>query len=222
MTTARCRSPTTTACRPRARRSIARATRSSRSTLPAGHRRRGARCCAIDDGLARGAPRRPCRTASQALVDALVDGFAVPPVDVRVLAVRPSDVRRRAARAVRARRGAARARASRCGCAPRRRSRWSRSARSCARSCTSCCITSTTSTSSCAETFHTEGFYKRESSLANALFAARRHRRAGPVRRQRRAANRGRIRALPEERCNPPVRPRRARLGAFHHRNRAR
>ena len=49
------------------------------------------------------------------------------------------------------------------------------------------------------ETFHTEGFYKRESSLANALFAqenARPSRRRRPHRRQPRVAQPGRLTLL--------------------------
>jgi len=45
---------------------------------------------AIDDGLARG-DRGAVQKGSQSLVDALVDGFGVPQIGVRVLAVRPSD-----------------------------------------------------------------------------------------------------------------------------------
>ncbi len=50
-------------------------------------------------------------------------------------------------------------------------SRSSRSSRSCAPSCTSSLHHLDYELFALEETFHTEGFYKRESSLANALFA---------------------------------------------------
>ncbi len=71
------------------------------------------------------------------------------------------------------------------------------------------------------ETFHTEGFYKRESTLVNALLRRRARCDAGratPLEpdgpRDRVARRWGRIAALPEERCNrTAVAPRPARLG---------
>ena len=66
-----------------------------------------------------------------------------------------------------------------------------------------------------AETFHTEGFYKRESSLSQR--ALRRQRL--PAARTPRTAESGRIAALPEERCNPRMR---GPGSGFPHCNRAR
>ena len=118
----------------------------------------------------------------QTLIDALVDGFAVPPVDVHVLAVRPSDIDgelhglyepdeelpHRAHHA--------------SGCAPRRRSRWSRSGRSCGRVVHEFLHHLDYEHFKLPETFHTEGFYRRESSLANALLGrGRRARTTSPV-----------------------------------------
>lgn len=51
----------------------------------------GHRVSGIREGLAR-AHRPTVQKDAQALIDALVGGFIVPPVDVRVLAARPSDV----------------------------------------------------------------------------------------------------------------------------------
>ena len=58
----------------------------------------------VEDGLVRG-HRATVQAGSQSLVGALVRGFEVPRVAVRVLAVRPSDHRRRASRPLRAERG---------------------------------------------------------------------------------------------------------------------
>ena len=124
----------------------------------------------IGDGLARG-HRATVQNGSQSLIDALVEGFAVPPVDVRVLAVRPSDYegelhglyepdedRPRALISV-----------------------WMKTAqkkqvvafRSFVRTVVHEMLHHLDYEHfGLEETFHTEGFYKRESSLSNGIFAA--------------------------------------------------
>ena len=145
----------------------------------------------------------------------------MPPVRVRVLAVRPSDDDgelhglyepdedgpARAHHRLDAHRAAA--------------SRWSRSGRSCARSSTSSCHHLDYEHFKLPETFHTEGFYKRESSLANALFAQDAEAAAAPGACSEPRSRRRRIAVecapLPEERCNSrPPRAQAARLGVIH------
>jgi len=125
---------------------------------------------AIDDGLARG-DRGAVQKGSQRLVDALVGGFAVPPIGVRVLAVRPSDYE-----------GELHGLYEPAEDLPRARiSVWMRTAqkkqvvafRSFVRTLVHEFLHHLDyELFELAETFHTEGFYKRESSLSNALFAA--------------------------------------------------
>ena len=109
--------------------------------------------------------------ACQALVDALVTGYRVPPIRVRVLARRPADDYGELHGLYEPGRGPH----------PARITVWMRTAREEAgrrvqdvpahASCTKSAIISTTSYFKLEETFHTEGFYKRESSLAAALLA---------------------------------------------------
>lgn len=124
----------------------------------------------IDSGLVRG-HRATVQQGAQRLVDALVEGFVVPTVDVRVLAVRPSDVE-----------------GELHGlyepdevCTVARISVWMRTAqrkqvvafRSFLRTVVHEFLHHLDYEHfKLPETFHTEGFYRRESSLANALFAA--------------------------------------------------
>jgi hypothetical protein len=115
--------------------------------------------------------RRPLQTACQRLIDALAAGFRVPPIRVRVLAQRPSDdlgelhgLYEPPER-----------------CAPARITVWMRTAqrmqvvafRSFVRTLAhELCHHLDYELFALEDTFHTEGFYKRESALANALFAA--------------------------------------------------
>ncbi|MFO1304227.1 MAG: hypothetical protein U1F54_10870 [Burkholderiales bacterium] len=125
---------------------------------------------AIGDGLARG-HRPTVQSGSQALVDALVDGFTVPQVDVRVLAVRPSDIE-----------GELHGLYEPVDELPRARiSVWMKTAqkkqvvafRSFVRTLVHEMLHHLDYEHfGLEETFHTEGFYKRESSLSNAIFAA--------------------------------------------------
>ncbi len=125
---------------------------------------------AIGDGLARGA-RADVQRASQALVDALVAGFAVPPIDMRVLAVRPSDLDGELHGLYEPDEELDRARIT----------VWMRTAqkkqvvafRSFVRTVVHEFLHHLDYEHfELAETFHTEGFYRRESSLSNALFEA--------------------------------------------------
>lgn len=124
----------------------------------------------IGDGLARD-HRASVQQAAQALVDALVRGYAVPPVAVRVLAVRPSDHDGELHGLYEPNEDAP----------PARISVWMRTAqrkqvvafRSFLRTVVHELLHHLDyELFRFPETFHTEGFYKRESSLANALFAA--------------------------------------------------
>lgn len=124
----------------------------------------------IADGLGRG-HRPTVQEGSQSLVDALVDGFAVPRVDVRVLAVRPSDYE-----------GELHGLYEPAEEIPRARiSVWMKTAqkkqvvafRSFVRTLVHEMLHHLDYEHfGLEETFHTEGFYKRESSLSNAIFAA--------------------------------------------------
>lgn len=125
---------------------------------------------AVEEGLRRG-DRPAVRRATQALVDALVSGFAVPPVTVRVLAVRPSDLE-----------GELHGLYEPAEDIPRARlSVWMRTAqrkqvvafRSFVRTVVHEFLHHLDYEHfHLAETFHTEGFYKRESTLSKALFAS--------------------------------------------------
>ena len=124
----------------------------------------------IEDGLARG-HRATVQKGSQALIDSLVDGFAVPAVDVRVLAVRPSDIEGELHGLYEPNEDRLRARIS----------VWMKTAqrkqvvafRSFVRTVVHEMLHHLDYEHfGLEETFHTEGFYKRESSLSNAIFAA--------------------------------------------------
>ena len=124
----------------------------------------------IEDGLLRG--ERPLvQRASQALIDALVKGFEVPPIQVRVLAVRPSDYEGELHGLYEPEDELPRARIS----------VWMKTAqkkqvvafRSFVRTVVHEFLHHLDYEHfELAETFHTEGFYKRESTLSNAIFAA--------------------------------------------------
>ncbi|MBS0327600.1 MAG: hypothetical protein JSS46_13810 [Proteobacteria bacterium] len=110
------------------------------------------------------------RPACQDLVDRLTRGWDVPPVAVRVLAARPADEGGELHGLYEPAEGPARARIS----------VWMRTAqrrqvvafRSFVRTlCHELCHHLDYELYALEETFHTEGFYKRESSLANALLA---------------------------------------------------
>ena len=181
---------------PAGRQSIAerRDRRRSRCRRASPSRRRSS---AIDDGLARG-HRATVQKGAQPLIDALVAGFAVPPVDVRVLAVRPSDVDGELHGLYEPDEELPTARIS----------VWMRTAQKKQVVAFNSFLRTLVHEFlhhldyehfKLAETFHTEGFYKRESSLTNALFAA-----GGiPAARAQDRPNAGKIAALPEERCNP-------------------
>jgi hypothetical protein len=124
----------------------------------------------IDDGLARG-HRVTVQRGAQGLVDALVDGFAVPRVAVRVLAVRPSDIEGEL-------HGLYEPNEDR---PPARVSVWMKTAqrkqvvafRSFVRTLVHEMLHHLDyEYFDLPETFHTEGFYKRESTLSNDIFAA--------------------------------------------------
>jgi hypothetical protein len=124
----------------------------------------------MDDGLRRG-DRAVVQRATQALVDALVDAFEVPPIRVRVLAVRPSDYEGELHGLYEPDEDLPRARIS----------VWMKTAqrkqvvafRSFLRTVVHELLHHLDyELFELAETFHTEGFYKRESSLSNAIFAA--------------------------------------------------
>lgn len=123
---------------------------------------------AIGDGLTRG-HRATVQKGAQTLIDLLVTGFAVPPVDVRVLAVRPSDVDGELHGLYEPDEEIPTARIS----------VWMRTAqkkqvvafRSFLRTVVHEFLHHLDYEHfKLPETFHTEGFYKRESSLTNALF----------------------------------------------------
>ena len=125
---------------------------------------------AIRDGLARG-HRATVQKGAQMLIDALVAGFAVPEIDVRVMAVRPSDVDGELHGLYEPDEDIATARIS----------VWMRTAqrkqvvafKSFLRTLIHEFLHHLDYEHfKLPETFHTEGFYKRESSLTNALFAA--------------------------------------------------
>jgi len=122
----------------------------------------------IGDGLAR-AHRATVQKGAQTLIDALVAGFVVPPVDVRVLAARPSDVDGELHGLYEPDEELPVARIS----------VWMRTAqkkqvvafRSFLRTVVHEFLHHLDYEHfKLPETFHTEGFYKRESSLTNALF----------------------------------------------------
>lgn len=130
----------------------------------------GGRVSGIREGLAR-AHRPTVQRDAQALIDALVGGFIVPPVDVRVLAARPSDVDGELHGLYEPDEEIPVARIS----------IWMRTAqkkqvvayRSFLRTLVHEFLHHLDYEHfKLPETFHTEGFYKRESSLTNALFAA--------------------------------------------------
>ena len=109
--------------------------------------------------------------ATQSLVDALVAGFAVPPIELRVLAVRPSDLDGELHGLYEPDEDRAVARIT----------VWMRTAQRkqvvAFRSYVRTVVHEFAhhldyEHFKLPETFHTEGFYRRESSLANALFAA--------------------------------------------------
>ncbi len=117
------------------------------------------------------ADRRGAEIAAQALADALVAGFAVPPLGIHVLAQRPSDDYGELHGLYDPREDAP----------PAAITLWMRTAakgkvvafRSFLRTLVhEFCHHLDYEHFHLDETFHTEGFYKRESSLANALFAA--------------------------------------------------
>ena len=116
---------------------------------------------------ARGSVERHC----QAIVDALSSGYRVPPIRVRVLAQRPADDYGELHGLYEPVEGRS----------PARISVWMRTARrsqvvafkSFLRTlCHEVCHHLDYELFALEETFHTEGFYKRESGLANALLAA--------------------------------------------------
>ena len=122
----------------------------------------------IGDGLGRG-DRATVQKATQALIDALVSGFAVPPVSVRVLAVRPSDLEGELHGLYEPDEELPKARIS----------VWMRTAQKKQVVAFKSYVRTVIHEFlhhldyehfKLPETFHTEGFYKRESSLANALF----------------------------------------------------
>ncbi len=130
----------------------------------------GGRVSGIREGLAR-AHRPTVQKDAQALIDALVGGFIVPPVDVRVLAARPSDVDGELHGLYEPDEEIPVARIS----------VWMRTAqrkqvvayKSFLRTLVHEFLHHLDYEHfKLPETFHTEGFYKRESSLTNALFAS--------------------------------------------------
>ena len=130
----------------------------------------GGRVSGIREGLAR-AHRPTVQKDAQALIDALVGGFIVPPVDVRVLAARPSDVDGELHGLYEPDEEIPVARIS----------VWMRTAqrkqvvayKSFLRTLVhEFLLHLDYEHFKLPETFHTEGFYKRESSLTNALFAS--------------------------------------------------
>lgn len=130
----------------------------------------GSRVIGIRDGLLRG-HRPSIQKDAQALIDALVAGFIVPPVDVKVLAVRPSDVEGELHGLYEPDEEIPVARIS----------VWMRTAQKKQVVAFKSFLRTLVHEFlhhldyehfKLPETFHTEGFYKRESSLTNALFAS--------------------------------------------------
>ncbi|MEO6566465.1 MAG: hypothetical protein ABIO63_10575 [Casimicrobiaceae bacterium] len=130
----------------------------------------GHRVIGIRDGLLRG-HRPTIQKDAQALIDALVAGFIVPPVDVKVLAVRPSDVEGELHGLYEPDEEIPVARIS----------VWMRTAQKKQVVAFKSFLRTLVHEFlhhldyehfKLPETFHTEGFYKRESSLTNALFAS--------------------------------------------------
>jgi hypothetical protein len=130
----------------------------------------GGRVSGIREGLAR-AHRPTVQRDAQALIDALVGGFIVPPVDVRVLAARPSDVDGELHGLYEPDEEIPVARIS----------VWMRTAQKKQVVAYKSFLRTLVHEFlhhldyehfKLPETFHTEGFYKRESSLTNALFAS--------------------------------------------------
>ena len=130
----------------------------------------GSRVICIRDGLLR-AHRPTVQNNAQALINALVDGFIVPPVDVRVLAVRPSDVEGELHGLYEPDEEIPVARVS----------VWMRTAQKKQVVAFKSFLRTLVHEFlhhldyehfKLPETFHTEGFYKRESSLTNALMSA--------------------------------------------------
>jgi hypothetical protein len=130
----------------------------------------GGRVAGIREGLAR-AHRPTVQRDAQALIDALVGGFIVPPVDVRVLAARPSDVDGELHGLYEPDEEIPVARIS----------VWMRTAQKKQVVAYKSFLRTLVHEFlhhldyehfKLPETFHTEGFYKRESSLTNALFAS--------------------------------------------------
>jgi hypothetical protein len=129
----------------------------------------GARVALIRAGLA-GDDAAAVRKAGQDVIDALVAGFRVPPIRLRVLATRPAD-------------GGGELHGlyePEDGATPARITVWMRTAqrkqvvafRTFLRTLVhELCHHLDYEMYKLAETFHTEGFYKRESTLAAALFA---------------------------------------------------
>jgi hypothetical protein len=124
----------------------------------------------IEGGLKDG-QRGIVQRGTQALIDALVKGFAVPPITVRVLAVRPSDYEGELHGLYEPEEDLPRARIS----------VWMKTAqrkqvvafRSFVRTVVHEFLHHLDYEHfKLEETFHTEGFYKRESSLSNSIFAA--------------------------------------------------
>jgi hypothetical protein len=130
----------------------------------------GSRVSGIREGLAR-AHRPTVQKDAQALIDALVGGFIVPPVDVRVLAARPTDVDGELHGLYEPDEEIPVARIS----------VWMRTAQKKQVVAYKSFLRTLVHEFlhhldyehfKLPETFHTEGFYKRESSLTNALFAS--------------------------------------------------
>ena len=129
----------------------------------------GARVARIRDGLSRD-DRAAVQLASQGLIDALVAGYAVPTVRVRVLAQRPADESGELHGLYEPEDEGETAKIT----------VWMRTAarrdvvafKTFVRTLVhELCHHLDYELFKLAETFHTEGFYKRESTLANALFA---------------------------------------------------
>ncbi len=130
----------------------------------------GGRVFGIREGLAR-AHRPAVQKDAQALIDALVEGFLVPPVDVKVLAARPSDIDGELHGLYEPDEDIPVARIS----------VWMRTAQKKQVVAYKSFLRTLVHEFlhhldyehfKLPETFHTEGFYKRESSLTNALFAS--------------------------------------------------
>lgn len=125
---------------------------------------------AIEQGL-KLAERAAVQRSTQALVDALVTGFSVPPIDVRVLAVRPSDHEGELHGLYEPDEDLPRARI--CVWMKTAQRKQVVAFRSYLRTVVHEMLHHLDyELFELPETFHTEGFYKRESSLSNAIFAA--------------------------------------------------